>query len=166
MKLIHVWYGDALATALTTKSQDLTSAWTAEAALTAQVEGLRIQQAQVEARKQAELAQQQRLHDQEAARRAALVQERNSLAGTITNSALIITMLDEKFKLTEVMGYQMESDKRRKELFNLLRKDSAMLTPNLWADVNSGFQQVLPGLTVWQASHAQAILGECRGFGK
>ncbi len=166
MKSVRAWYGDALAQTLEAKEQELKSAWLAQTSLTAHVEGLRIEQDQIEARKQAKLAEQQRLHDQEIARKEALVNERNSLAGTITNSVLVITMLDEKFRLTEVMGYQMEAQKRRTEMFSLLRKDHAMLTASLWTEVNAAFQRVLPGLTVWQASHAESLLSECRGFGK
>ena len=64
----------------------------------------------------------------------------------------MITMLDEKFRLTEVMGYTIEADKQRAQLNNLIRQDHAMLTPSLWAEVDKAYQQMLPGLTVWQAS--------------
>jgi len=74
----------------------------------------------------------------------------------------MITMLDEKFTLTEVMGYTMEADKQRAQLNNLLRKDSAMLTPSLWAEVDRAYQHLLPGLTVWQASHARSIIAGLR----
>lgn len=72
----------------------------------------------------------------------------------------MITMLEEKFQLTEVMGYSIEANKQRDALRSLLRRDAGMLTPSLWAEVHAAYQQMLPGLTVWQASHARSIIAE------
>jgi hypothetical protein len=121
--------------------------------------GEKIQSAQKYTASMSNLIQlyQQKVAEAEARKRAA-IEERNNLAGAIWNQVIMITMLDEKFQLTQVMGYSMEANKQRSELNSLLRKDSAMLTPTLWAEVNRAYQQMLPGLTVWQASHALSIL--------
>jgi len=69
----------------------------------------------------------------------------------------MITMLDEKFRLTEVMGYSIEAQKQRTELNSLLRRDSSMLTPGLWQS-GQGLSANASGLTVWQATHSQSII--------
>jgi hypothetical protein len=125
----------------------------------------------IEARKQAKLAEQQRILaeqqrmvEEETARKQALVDERNALAGTIMNSAITITMLEERFELTEVIGYQMQAEQQKEALFSLLRRDHAMLTPGLWQEVDAAYQRDLPGLTLWRASYARKILSQCRGY--
>jgi hypothetical protein len=115
-----------------------------------------------EAAKNERIARIQQQREQEEARKQALISERNNLAGTIWNEVLMITMLDEKFELTEVMGYTIEAQKQRTQLNDLLRRDSSMLTPSLWAEVDRAYQQMLPGLTVWRATHSQSIIKELR----
>jgi hypothetical protein len=100
------------------------------------------------------------------ARKQTLIEERRNLAETIWNKVLMITELDEQFRLKEVLGYKMEADKQRAELYSLLRHDHAMLSPSLWNDVNEAYRQILPGLTMWQASHAQSIIGALHSFGQ
>jgi hypothetical protein len=131
-----------------------------EAAKQERLAEIQRQHDQEEAAKQERLAEIQRQHDQEEARKQALIAERNNLAGTIWNEVIMITMLDEKFRLTEVMGYAMEAQKQRTELNSLLRRDSSMLTPSLWAEVDRAYQQMLPGLTVWQATYSRSIIEE------
>ncbi len=37
-----------------------------------------------------------------------------------------------------------------------------MLTPSLWSEVNHAYENMLPGLTVWQADHARFIITRLR----
>ncbi len=96
--------------------------------------------------------------DAEESRRQARLEEQNSLAERICNNALMIVMLEEKFQTTSVLGYEMEADKQRQELRNLLRRDHSLLTPTVWRAVQLQFNRILPGLTVWQASHTQSLI--------
>jgi hypothetical protein len=127
-----------------------------------QIQSYRAKEEAEEKAKNERLAEIQRLHDQVEARKQAIIAERSNLAGTIWNEVLMITMLDEKFRLTEVMGYTIEAQKQRTQLNNLLRRDSSLLTPSLWAEVDRNYQQMLPGLTVWRATHSQSIIEELR----
>jgi hypothetical protein len=144
MDLVHSWYGDAMYTGLNAKGQGITEAQLLETKLENQI------------------AAEQRLRDQEQARREALIERRNSLASEIVNTALMITMLEEKFQLTQVIGYRMEANKQRASLSNLVRTNRTLLDSAVWNEVNQRFQQILPGLTLWQADRAQSILAELR----
>jgi len=162
MQSIQTWYGSEFTDSLITKGARVEAAKGNETALMVYVglaTGVRERLAAAENER---LASIQRQHEQAEARKQALIDERNNLAGTIWHKVIMITMLDEKFTLTEVMGYTMEADKQRAQLNNLLRKDSAMLTPSLWAEVDRAYQHLLPGLTVWQASHARSIIAGLR----
>ena len=151
MQSIRSWYGSESAESLMTKATGVASAKENEVMLMVYV-GL------ATGDRNREQAAIQLHHQQEEARKQALIDERNNLAGAIWNKVIMITMLDEKFRLTEVMGYTIEADKQRAQLNNLIRQDHAMLTPSLWAEVDKAYQQMLPGLTVWQASHARTII--------
>jgi hypothetical protein len=155
MSKVRLLFGEALEAELRQKGKSIPLAHEMETSLTSAIQIYQI-------KRQQRLAAIQRQHDQEEARRQALIAERSNLAGTIWNEVLMITMLDEKFRLTEVMGYTMEAQKQRTELNSLLRRDSSMLTPSLWAEVDRAYQQMLPGLTVWRATHSRAIIEELR----
>lgn len=144
LNLTHSWYGDAMYAALNAKGKDITEAQLLETKLENQI------------------ATDQRLRDQEQARKEALIERRNSLASEIVNTALMITMLEEKFQLTQVIGYRMEANKQRASLSNLVRTNRALLDHAVWNEINQTFQQMLPGLTLWQADRAQSILAELR----
>jgi len=166
MRLIRSWYGDELADSLIQKTAGLKAAWENETKLSVYVEAVQAERVQEEAQRSARLEAIQHTRDQQEARQRALIEERNSLAGTIWNKVLYITMLDEKFNLTEKMGYTMEADKQRTALNSLLRQDRAMLTPSLWSEVNQEYQRILPGLTVWQASHARSMIAGLHSFSR
>jgi hypothetical protein len=141
MNKLHAWFGDSLYESLVKKAQGAQKASNEYAAMNARIEALRT------AARQAE--------DE----RRAAAEARANAAGNIVNTALIITKLDEQFRQTEVMGYSMEAQKQRITYANLIRSYRA---PDVWIQVQARFQQVLPGLTVWEANHAQAILAEAR----
>ena len=162
MQSIRSWYGSEFSDSLMTKGTGVEAAKGNETALMVYVglaTGVRERLAAAESER---LASIQRQHEQAEARKQALIDERNNLAGTIWNKVIMITMLDDKFETTQVMGYTMESDKQRDQLNTLLRRDAAMLTPSLWNEVNTAYQHMLPGLTVWQASHARSIIAGLR----
>lgn len=138
--LARSWYGDAMYESLTEKGKEIPEAQSLEGKLQTQIETEQKQRQEAEERKQA------------------LIEERESLATEIVNKAVLITMLDEKFQLTEVIGYKMEASKQRTELLNLVHTNRALLNSAEWGKVNQQFEQILPGLTVWRASHTQAIL--------
>jgi hypothetical protein len=97
-------------------------------------------------------------------RKRAAIEEQQSLAGKIVNGALIVVMLDEKFERTSIMGYQMEASKQRQELRGLIQRDRKLLTPQVWSAVQSEFQRLIPGLTVYQASATKSLLSNLRGL--
>jgi hypothetical protein len=144
LELTRSWYGESMFVSLTAKGKDIPAAQALENRLDEQA------------------ATEQRLRDQEQERKQALTNERNSLASEIVNATLIITKLDEQFKQTEVMGYSMEASKQRTKLANLLRSDRLLLDRSVWDEVDASFQRILPGLTVWEANHAQSILADIR----
>ena len=144
LDLTHSWYGDAMYASLNAKGKDI-----AEAQL-------------LETKLENQIATEQRLRDQEQARKQALVDKRNSLASEIVNTTLMITMLEEKFQLTQVIGYSMEASKQKTNLSNLVRTNRPLLDHAVWNEVDQAFQRVLPGLTLWQANRAESILAELR----
>jgi hypothetical protein len=162
MQSIRSWYGSEEADSLTAKVAGVEAAKENETKLVVYVGLVTGAREREEAAKNERIAKIQQQREQEEARKQALITERNNLAGTIWNEVIMITMLDEKFRLTEVMGYSIEAQKQRTELNSLLRRDSSMLTPSLWAEVGRAYQQMLPGLTVWQATHSQSIIEELR----
>jgi hypothetical protein len=104
----------------------------------------------------------QRLAEEAEARRRAAIEEQQALAGKIVNGALIVVMLEEKFERTSIMGYQMEASKQRQELRGLIQRDRRLLTPQVWNAVQSEFQRLMPGLTVYQAGATQSYLASLR----
>jgi hypothetical protein len=138
--LARSWYGDAMYASLTEKGKEIPEAQLLEGNLQTQIAAEQKQRQEAEERKQA------------------LIEQRESLASEIVNKAVMITMLDEKFQQTEVIGYRMEAGKQRTELFNLVHTNRALLNHAEWEKVNQQFEQILPGLTVWRASHAEAII--------
>ena len=103
---IRSWYGPEFADSLNAKAVGLDAAQKKQANLMNYVALVQREQAQ-----EAEVA---RLRaEQKEAQTQALIEERNNLAGEIFQKIILITMLDEKFNLTEKMGYTMEADKLR-----------------------------------------------------
>jgi hypothetical protein len=100
----------------------------------------------------------QRQVEEAEARRRAVMEEQQALAGKIVNGALIVVMLEEKFQRTSIMGYQMEATKQRQALRSLIQRERNLLTPQVWKAVHSEFERVMPGLTVYQASATQSLL--------
>jgi hypothetical protein len=97
-------------------------------------------------------------------RRREEMEEQHELAGKMVNGALLVVMLEEKFQRTSVMGYQMEADKQRQELRGLIRRDRKLLTSQVWKAVDSEFNQLMPGLTVYQASAMRSLLSNLRAM--
>jgi len=100
------------------------------------------------------------------ARKQAALEEQQALAGKVVNGALIVVMLEEKFQRTSIMGYQMEANKQRQALHALLQRDRNLLTPQVWKAVQSEFERLMPGLTVYQASATQSLLANLRQTSK
>jgi hypothetical protein len=144
MEKIRALFGEAVDTDLRRKGKSLAPANQMAAALSNAVEAHQRQAAEAQARRQAELEEQQ------------------ALAGKIVNGALIVVMLEEKFQQTSIMGYQMEANKQRTQLHNLMEQDRKLLTPQVWKAVQSEFERLMPGLTVYQASSTQALLSSLR----
>jgi hypothetical protein len=142
LESIQRWYGSDLYKAVLMKADGITDAESAATRLEGQIQSTRDAQ-------KAEIARKQALADQRAA-----------LAGNIVNTVLIVTKLDEQFNRTQIMGYSMEAQKQRTQLRTLINENRAALSSGMWSNVRARFQQILPGLTVWEASHAQALLSE------
>jgi hypothetical protein len=141
MNRIHVWFGDSFYDALLKSAQGVQEAKTENAEMNTRIGSLRAAERQAEAE------------------RRAAAETRANAASDIVNTALIITKLDEQFRQTEVMGYSMEAQKQRVRFTTLIRMYRA---PDVWAQVQARFQQILPGLTVWEANHAEVILAAAK----
>jgi hypothetical protein len=97
-----------------------------------------------------------------AADREAAAAQRRALGGNIVNQALLTTKLEEEFRTKQLMGYQMEANKARRAFIILIRDNRVALDAGGWADVDRAYQQVLPGLTVFEARYMQGMLNSLR----
>ena len=144
MAKVRLLFGEAVEAELRRKGKSIPSAQQMAASLSNAIQTHQRQVAEAEARRQAEADEQQ------------------ALAGKIVNGALIVIMLEEKFQRTSIMGYQMEANKQRQELRSLLQRDRKLLTPQVWKAVQSQFERLMPGLTVYQASATETFLSNLR----
>ena len=139
---VQRWFGLDFYEAMLAKANGITDAQAAATRLEGQIQSARDAQ------------------KAEVARRQALADQRAALAGNIVNTVLIVTKLDEQFNRTQIMGDSMEAQKQRTQLRMLINENRAALSSGMWSNVRIRFQQILPGLTVWEASHAQTLLSE------
>ena len=144
MQKARLLFGDALEADLRRKGTSIPAAQQMAANLTSAIQ-----------------THQRQVEEAEERRRAA-IEEQNALAGKIVNGALLVVMLEEKFQRTSIMGYQMEASKQRQQLRSLLQRDRSLLTPQVWRAVQSEFERLMPGLTVYQASATQSLLANLR----
>jgi hypothetical protein len=147
MSKVHLLFGEALEAQLRQKGRNIPQAQEVANRLSNAIQTHQQQVAEAEARRRAE------------------VEEQQALAGNIFNESLMVVMLEEKFLRTSVLGYEMEAKKQRAELHSLLVRDRRLLTPQVWKAVQSQFEQVMPGLTVNQASAMQGLLSNLRSSG-
>jgi uncharacterized coiled-coil DUF342 family protein len=140
MENLTSWFGADEVASLRAKGKDLSKAHLHETQLSTQVQQIHNQLAQ------------------ENAQRIALLKAQNSLASKIVDDAITISMLNDQFRVTGIMGYLMEAKKRKEELANLVRSERKLLTERVRREINDRFQQVLPGLTINQASDAERIM--------
>ena len=141
MKRVHAWFGDTGYEVLLKKAHGVQEATAENAELQARIEALQTAQRQAEAERQT------------------AAQSRANAAGEIVNTAIIITKLDEEFRQTEVIGLSMEAQKQRARLALLAR---TYRSPDIWGEVQTRFQTILPGLTVWEANHIETMLESLR----
>jgi hypothetical protein len=162
MKTIADLIGPNEAAALRQKGTQLAGAERLRASLIADQRATesRVKDAQVRAA--AEIEAKQNARQQELDRQQVAMAEKKSIAQRIINESLLITMLDEKFQLTEVIGYSMEATKHKTALFVLLRSKRSLIDRSVWQSVEEHYQQILPGLTLWQAGRLRRELSETR----
>jgi hypothetical protein len=142
LRNIQHWYGEEFYKEFSAKANGIADAEATASQLAGQIESERSAQ------------------KNEIAKRQALADQRAALAGNIVNTLLIVTKLDEQFNRTQIMGYSMEAQKQRTQLRTLINENRAALSSGMWSNVRARFQQIIPGLTVWEASHAQTLLSE------
>jgi hypothetical protein len=123
--------------------------------------------AQIEklSRLQSELAKASKRHD-ELSKQSDIINreasELRALPANIVNSALMVAMLEEKYMTTSVVGYRLEAETRRQDLFRVVRTNRAALTPSAWTDTETEFRRILPGLTESQAARTQSVISSAR----
>lgn len=108
---------------------------------------------------EAQIQAQQAAEREEAEQRERAAEERANAASDIVNTALLITKLDEQFQQTQIMGYSIEAEKQRQKFASLVR---TYRSTAVWTEVQARFQQILPGLTVWEAGQMERLISFSR----
>lgn len=139
-------FGESEKTSLIAKGADLPAA---EELLANLVERLRVEQEslrEAQARLDAERAKQQRQ-----------LEARQELPRQVMHDALMVAMLDDKYAQTTIVGYRLESSKKREALKQEVSQYRP-LSPQFWRDVDAEFNRLLPGMTESQASDTLSVL--------